>query len=453
MNTQAHTTDYKVALDIGTTKVVAVAGRLDEAGKIEVLGYSKIYNTSEEQGEIFNMLQTVDQIKYVMQDLEKKYNITTDRVSIGLSGDHIRIMTLTDYIMLPENGIFEQKHLDDLKEKIRKSVVTHDDEEVLEIIPQTYLINGMHYTKNPIGVMGKRLEGQYRVVVGNSKKIELLRESLKEADLEAEKIYLQSIASATAVLKKSQAEAGSIIIDIGGGTTDLLIVNQGVIRHVGVVPWGGDYLTRQAAKAMNLPMPQAEQLKLLAGSALSQHIKPNTFVKLDDEDWGGRQINSKEFSMHLEKALDFITQNIRHQIENYETQFPREKLMGGIYLTGGGAHLKNILQYFEYKLQKKTFIGYPGIQLTNNQFMKELSKLMYSTVIGLLKLSLEENTEPAQAKEPQVKAEPVVPEETPEEQPETDLFAQAERKENKKKSKFDINNIWQSVQKTVINLK
>jgi len=404
MSTQAHQQDFKVALDIGTTKVAAVAGRKNKAGKIEIIGFSKIYNTGVAQGEIFNLLDTTTNIKYVIEDMRKKFGITTDKVSVGLSGKHIRMLTLTDHITHSDfNHLFRKEDIEKLRTKIHKSVVKKPGEEILEIIPQHYLIDGTVITKHPVGAMGKRLEGTFRVVLGNEQKNNLIRQSLEKAGLQLDLLTLQSIASAKAVLTPRQLDAGAVLLDIGGGTSDIMIVKDRIIRHVGVIPYGGDFLTEHLKHELKLLAYQAEKLKILHGSALSHHIKDNTFFKLEGEDEVfQRQINAKEFAAQIQNALDFITHFIQVILKDYEKQFPADKLMAGIHVTGGGAHLKHLNQYFEYKLHLPAFTGSPGIHLSSNEFTSELSHPMYATVIGLLKMSLDrEGTDEQPAKSTQ----------------------------------------------------
>lgn len=392
MNTQAADKHYKVALDVGTTKVVAVAGRKNSSGKIEVLGYSKIYNTGVVQGEIFNLLDTATTIRHVKEDMERKFGIEIDRVSVGLSGKHIGMMSFTEHVLHRNfHEVFTPDDLEKLENKIRNAVTLNPDEEILEVIPQSYLIDGKTFTMQPVGAMGRRLEGKFTVVIGNKKKIGLIRQSLEEAGLTGENFYLQSIASAEAVLKKNHMQAGAVLLDIGGGTTDIMIINNGIIRHVGVIPVGGDFITEHISHQLKILTHMAERLKIEYGTALSHHLKDNIYYKLPVEDeLINLKVNAKEFATQIENGLDFLSALINMRIQNYEKQFPGEKINAGVFITGGGATLKHLSQYFEYKLGKPATVTAPGMHLAANKFTQELSKPMYATVIGLLKLSLEE---------------------------------------------------------------
>ncbi|NPA42597.1 MAG: cell division protein FtsA [Chlorobi bacterium] len=399
MNKDQPTRPLKVALDIGTTKVVAVAGRLNKFGKIEVEGYTKLINTGVVQGEIFNMLDTTATIKHVMEDLKLRFDINEPKVSVGLSGGHIRMHTLTEYITHPDfHTVFTEEDLKKLMEKVKNNALGDDQMEVLEIIPQYFLLDGMRTVSNPVGVAGKRLEGTFVVVTGNRSKIDKIRESVKKAGYEVENFYLQSIASAEAILTPLHKQAGAIVIDMGGGTSDIVVVRDGIYRYAGVVNMGGDLITEEIAATLQLVPHVAERFKLQNGSALGQYINREikTYRLNLDNDMETLEVDAELFNRSIDEALEFIVTGIKQHLRYFRRNNPGESQVTGLFLTGGGAQLRNLPQYFAGKLGLNNVkIGQPATHLAPGPFTSHLSAPMYATVVGMLKLSLEEAENPS----------------------------------------------------------
>jgi cell division protein FtsA len=386
------TGNIKVALDVGTTKVIAIAGRKNQYGKLEILAESSLFNTGVVQGEIFNLLKTSHVIRHVMDDLEKKYGIQTDEVSVGLSGDHIRIISTNEYVIREnEDEIIGRDEIKELFERAKKSVFIENFEEILEIIPQGYRVDNSGPVQNPVGYTGRRLEGKFLLVIGNTRKIRKLKKSIEMAGLKTSRIYLQSMASAYAVLNKSQMDAGTILVDIGGGTSDVIIMKNGIVQYTGVIPYGGDYITQEIVKSLHLLPRDAEFLKIKNGSAYASFIDDNLVLEIELP-WNKqkRRIKAKLLASIIQTKMEHIASLILNHINRYNELNQGEILMAGSIITGGGALLKHIKQFMQYKLGMEVELGNPNIHLDSNELSGKLNKPIYSTVIGLLKMHLDE---------------------------------------------------------------
>jgi len=393
----------KVALDVGTTKVVAVAGRFNEHRKIEAIDYAILQNTGMVQGEIFNLMETSQTIKHVMDELAEKTGRKFDKVTVGISGDHIRAIYTREYIIRENpNDLILEEDIEALNNLAKKSIPIDEQEEILEVIPQGYMIDNKVVKGSPIGTIGKRFEASFLVIVGKNKKIEKLIRSVNMAGLEIEDIYLQPIASAKAVLKEPQCHLGVALIDIGGGTTDILICNNGAVRFTGIIPFGGDYLTEEIYRHFHIEPKTAESIKLKYGTALLSNEDKKKVYRLA-LDWTTRpfEFRLETLSNLIRVKLDQIVHQIDQFIDHYQTFFPGEKINLGVVVTGGGSQLKNIIQYLQYKLGRDVVLGKPGILLAPSPLNEKLAKPQFATVIGLLQLALEKAEKNRELQAPQ----------------------------------------------------
>jgi cell division protein FtsA len=241
---------------------------------------------------------------------------------------------------------------------------------------------------------GKRLEGTFLLVIADVRKVNKIYRSVKMAGLEIDGIYMQSVASAESVLSEGQKKAGTVVIDIGGGTSDLLIVNKGVIRFTGVIPYGGDYVTNEIQKTLKLLPDTAEYLKIRHGTTFSKSI-PDDLVYNVELGWNNakKSVKARLLSQIIERKMELIASYIRQFIETYQNNFANEELLAGVILTGGGSQIKHIKQFMELKLGREVELGIPVLHLASNNFTQEISAPLYSTVLGLLKMSLERDKE------------------------------------------------------------
>lgn len=376
--------DISVGLDIGTTKIVAMIGRRNEYGKIELLGIGKAKSLGVHRGVVNNITQTIQSIQKAVDEAIAVSGIKITETVVGIAGQHIRSLQHSDYITRPNSEeVISEEDLEKLEKQVYKLVML-PGEEIIHVLPQEFKVDGQGEITQPVGMYGGRLEANFHVVVGQISSIRNVGRCIKSAGLNLAGITLEPLASAEAVLSAEEKEAGVAILDIGGGTTDLAIFKNGIIRHTAVIPFGGNMITEDIKEGCSIIEKQAELLKTKFGSAWPGENKDNEIVSIP----GLRGRDPKEITLkNLSKIIHARTVEIIEQayleIKNYGHEEPKKKLIAGIVLTGGGAELKHIKQLVEYITGMDTRIGYPNENLAGDTD-ESLSSPQYATVVGLL---------------------------------------------------------------------
>ena len=376
--------DISVGLDIGTTKIVAMIGRRNEYGNIELLGIGEAKSLGVHRGVVNNITQTIQSIQRAVDEAIAVSGIKITDAVVGIAGQHIRSLQHSDYITRPNSEeVISEEDLEKLEKQVYKLVML-PGEEIIHVLPQEFKVDGQAEITQPVGMYGGRLEANFHVVVGQISSIRNVGRCIKSAGLNLAGITLEPLASAEAVLSAEEKEAGVALIDIGGGTTDLAIFKNGIIRHTAVIPFGGNVITEDIKEGCSIIEKQAELLKTKFGSAWPGENKDNEIVSIP----GLRGRDPKEITLkNLSKIIHARTVEIIEQvfleIKNYGHEEPKKKLIAGIVLTGGGAELKHIKQLVEYITGMDTRIGYPNENLAGDSD-ESLSSPQYATAVGLL---------------------------------------------------------------------
>jgi cell division protein FtsA len=268
-------------------------------------------------------------------------------------------------------------------------------EEIIHVLPQEFKIDGQSEIKEPIGMYGGRLESSFHVVVGQASSIRNVGRCIQSSGIELSGLTLEPLASADAVLSQEEKEAGVALIDIGGGTTDLAIFKDGIIRHTAVIPFGGNVITDDIKEGCSIIEKQAELLKVKFGSAWPGENKDNEIVSIPGlRGREPKEISLKNLSKIIHARVVEIIEQVFTEIKDYGHEDPRKKLIAGIVLTGGGAQLNHIKQLVEYITGMDTRIGYPNEHLAGNSD-EEISSPLYATAVGLVMNSIERQTQSA----------------------------------------------------------
>ena len=369
-----------VGLDIGTTKICTIVGRRNEFGKIDILGYGKSESLGVTRGVVTNIVNTIASIKKSIEEASGRSDVDIHNVFVGIAGQHIK--------SLQHHGMRTRSSSDDEITQADIDAIVADmyklamppGEEIIHVIPQEYIVDNEIGIKNPIGMSGVRLEANCHIITGQVTAAKNIYKCVKRAGLTTEGLFLEPLASSEAVLTEEEKEAGVVLVDIGGGTTDIAIFQDGVIRHTAVIPFGGNVITEDIKEGCAILKNQAELLKVKFGSALADKNQENEIVSIP----GLRGREPKEISLknlasiiqaRMEEIIELVYQEIRSS--GYE-----KKLIGGIVITGGGAQLKHIVQLVEYLTGMDTRIGYPNEHLTKGA--DELKSPMYATGVGLV---------------------------------------------------------------------
>src|ERR1044071_201815 len=374
-----------VGLDIGTTKIAAIVGRKNEFGKVEILGVGKAESLGVNRGVVVNIEQTVASIKAAVAIAADKANVDIGEVIVGIAGQHIKSVQHRGMITRQSlDDEVNQKDVDTLIDNMHRLVMS-PGEEIIHVIPQEYIIDSEIGIKNPIGHAGIRLEGNFHIITGQVSAVKNIFKCVNRASLETVDLHLEPLASADAVLSDEEKEAGVVLVDIGGGTTDVAVFYDGIIRHTAVIPFGGNIITEDLKEGCSIIKTQAEQLKVRFGSALAQENQENEIISIP----GLRGRPHKEISVkflaqiiqaRMEEILDFVLYEIKSS--GYE-----RKLSAGIVITGGGSLLKHLPQLVMLQTGLDCRIGTPNEHLAGTD--DELKNPLYATGVGLVMKGIE----------------------------------------------------------------
>ena len=381
--------NYSVGLDIGTTKIVAIIGKENEYGKIEVLGIGRSKSLGVHRGVVNNITQTIKSIQQAVEQAEADSGLKIGSVVVGIAGQHIRSLQHSDYITRANSEeVINEDDLDKLCNQVYKLVML-PGEEIIHVLPQEYKVDGQAEIKQPIGMYGGRLEANFHVVVGQVSSIKNIGRCIKSAGLDLGNITLEPLASSDAVLSQEEKEAGVALIDIGGGTTDLAIFKDGIIRHTAVIPFGGNVITEDIKEGCSIIEKQAELLKMKFGSAWPGENKDNEIVSIPGlRGREPKEITLKNLSKIIHARVVEIVEQLYVEIKNYGHEDQKKKLIAGIVLTGGGSQLKHLKQLVEYITGMDTRIGYPNEHLAGDSD-QEIASPLYATAVGLLMNAIE----------------------------------------------------------------
>ena len=381
--------NYSVGLDIGTTKIVAMVGEKNQFNKVKILGVGKSQSLGVHRGVVNNITQTIQSIKIAVDEAKSKSGVDVKEVAVGIAGQHIRSLQHSDYITRENpDEVINENDIDKLIDQVYKLVML-PGEEIIHVLPQDFKVDGQSEIKEPIGMYGSRLEANFHIVVGQVSSIRNIGKCIKSSGLEMGDITLEPLASSDAVLSEEEKEAGVALIDIGGGTTDVAIFKDGIIKHTAVIPFGGNVITEDIKEGCSIIGNQAEQLKIKFGSAWPGENKDSEIVSIP----GLRGRDPKEISLKtLSKIINARVVEILEQayleIKNYGHEDSKKKLIAGIVLTGGGSQLRHLKQLTEYVTGMDTRIGFPGEHLAGDS---NKYNPIYSTAVGLLMKAIENN--------------------------------------------------------------
>ena len=384
-------TNISVGLDIGTTKIVALVGKKNEFNKVEILGMGKSKSLGVHRGVVNNITQTIQSIQQAVEDATINSKQEINDVVVGIAGQHIRSIQHSDYITRenPEEVINEED-IQQLIQQVYKLVML-PGEEIIHVLPQEYKVDGQGEIKEPIGMHGGRLEANFHVVVGQVSSIKNIGRCIKSAGLNMENITLEPLASSEAVLSFEEKEAGVALIDIGGGTTDLAIFKDGIIRHTAVIPFGGNVITEDIKEGCSIIEKQAELLKIKFGSAWPGENRDTEIVSIPGlQGRDPKEISLKTLSKIINARVVEIIEQVFLEIKNYGHNEQKKKLIAGIVLTGGGSQLKHLKQLVEYITGMDTRVGYPSEHLAGDT-QESVSSPLFATAVGLLMNALEHN--------------------------------------------------------------
>ncbi|MBC7400627.1 MAG: cell division protein FtsA [Mucilaginibacter sp.] len=411
-STQEKSSPIVVGLDIGTTKICAIVGRRSKNGKIEVLGIGKAESAGVTRGVVSNIDKTVQGIAAAVEIAGTQSNVEIRVVNVGIAGQHIKSLQHRGLITRRDlQSEISRKDIDKLIEDMY-NLVMPPGEEIIHVLPQEFTVDSEPGVKDPIGMAGVRLEANFHIISGQVTAIKNIVKCVNKAHLESQELILEPLASSESVLSDEEKEAGVVLVDIGGGTTDVAIFHEGIIRHTAVIPFGGNSVTEDIREGCAVMRNIAEQLKVRFGSALAEENKENEIVCVPGlRGREPKEISIKNLAFVIQARMEEIVEHVYYEIKSsgYE-----KKLIAGVVITGGGAQLKHLPQMVEFVTGLDCRVGYPNEHLAKNEVLpkniyEELQSPTFATGIGLLIKGIQkmeyngEVAVPVEAKEVKVK--------------------------------------------------
>jgi cell division protein FtsA len=372
-----------VGLDIGTTKIAAIAGRKNEFGKLEIIGFGRANSNGVKHGQVLNIDETIKAINMALENcFASNPGLEINEVYVGIAGHHIKsLQTRGDIVRQHTDDEISQREIDQLISDQYKTYIPAGDQ-IIDVIPQEFTVDNFQNIPNPIGYGGVKIGANFHIITGDKNAIRNITRAVEKSGLKTKDLVLQPLASASAVMGTEDLEAGVAIVDIGGGTTDLAVFYEGILKHTAVIPFGGENITNDIKTGLGVLKTQAEQMKVQFGSALANEARSNAFITIP----GLRGMPAKEISVknlaniiqaRMSEIMDFVTYHLK------QVGLDSRMLNGGIVLTGGGSQLKHLIQLTEYVTGLNARIGFPTEHLAAGH-IEELARPTYSTCIGLI---------------------------------------------------------------------
>jgi cell division protein FtsA len=375
-----------VGVDIGTTKVCAIVGTQNEHGKLEVLGMGKAESLGVIRGEVRNIDKTVRAIREAIQRAKdsmagQKFRIDINVVHVGIAGQHIKSLQHRNTISRSKTD--EEISQDDVDRLIKDTfkLALPAGDEIIHVLPQEFQVDDFNDVPNPVGMPGVRLAANFHIITGHVDAIKNITRSVHRSGLEISELILEPLASSEAVLTPEEMEAGVCLVDIGGGTTDIAIFKNGIIRHTAVIPFGGNVITDDIVDGCQVLRNQAELLKIKFGSALAEENRENDIIGIPG--FHGRapkEVSVKNLAMVIQARVEEIFESVLYEIKSSGLD---RKLHAGIVITGGGSQLKHLDKLVEFVTGLDTRIGYPSVHIAKS-IVDEIKSPMYATAVGLV---------------------------------------------------------------------
>jgi cell division protein FtsA len=373
-----------VGLDIGTTKIVAIAGRKNEYGKLEILGYGKSDSSGVNHGMVLNIEECIRSINEALEAcMASNPLLSVKEVYVGIAGHHIKsLQTRGDRVLANIEEVIRKEDIDALIKDQYKTYIPAGDQ-IIDIIPQDFTVDALSALtmQNVVGMSGVKVGANFHIITGDKNAIKNIHRCVTRSGLNTKDLVLQPLASAAAVLCADDLEAGVAIIDIGGGTTDLAVFHDNMLVHTAVIPIAGTNITNDIRMGLGVLRSQSEQMKVQFGMALADAAQNNAFITIPGlKGQAPKEISVKNLANIIQSRMEEILEYVSYHLKQLNLD---NKLNAGIILTGGGSQLKHLTQLTEYKLGLPARVGYPNEHLAAGH-IQELMKPMYATCIGLI---------------------------------------------------------------------
>lgn len=383
--------EFIVGLDIGTTKISAVVGKKNDSGKIDILGISSTPSDGVSRGVVVNIDRTVNAIKKVIKEVSDKSDLEIGVVHVGIAGQHISSMQQKSTIVRNESEeAISVRDTERLREDVKR-LAMKPGEQIIHIIPQEYSVdNELGIRESPVGMSGIRLEGFFHIVTGQTAAVKNIYRCVQKAGLEVGQLILEPIASAHATLAEDEKEAGVVLVDIGGGTTDISIYKDGIIRHTAVIPLGGNIITEDIVQGCNVMKRDAEIMKTKFGSAMADKMRSHDVITIPGlKGREAKEISFKNLSYIIQARVEEIFEHLAFEIKASGFE---KRLIAGVVVTGGGGLLRDLKPLVEYTTGMDARIGTP-IEYLDKGMIDEVNNPKFATAVGLILCGVQQSEE------------------------------------------------------------
>lgn len=382
--------DYIAAIDLGTTKVVSAIGEMTDNG-FRVVALKEAPSQGVSRGEVLNIQQVLNSLQPTIQEIKEEEGYEIKDVFVGIAGQNIRCESNSNRkTRRRSSDLVSDEEIREMESDMYKLKV-NIGEEVLHVMPQFYNVEDHMGITNPVGMSGSQIEGNYKMFIGKRTSAECSKAVITRAGLSLKRLILEPVASASAVLTEDEKEIGVAMIDIGGGTTDLLIYHDNIIRHTAVIPFGGNSITEDLKSGCGVSAKTAEQIKIQYGSCYTEFAPDNKTVIIPGI--GGRdsrEVSFKFIAKIIEARVEEILEAIMYEIEHSGYM---DRLGAGIVITGGGSALTHLVPLVRFKTGMGARIVAPSKSITANS-CESAFKPSSSTAVGLLINGYEISKEP-----------------------------------------------------------
>ena len=366
-----------VGLDIGTSKIVTIVAELTAEKRLNIIGLGAQPSRGLKKGVVVNIEATMASIQRVLEEAELMADCAITDVYTAIGGGHIRSLNSSGMVAIKEKEV-TQADIDRVVETA-KAIAIPNDQEILHILPQEFIIDGQEDVREPLGMSGVRLEVKVHIVTGAVSAVENITKCVRRCGLEVRDVMLQPLASALAVLNDDEKELGVCLMDVGGGTTDLAVFTGGAIRHTAVIPIAGDQVTNDIAMTLRTPTKEAEELKLRHGCALRQLADPNDIIEVPGVgERGPRKLSRQMLAEVIEPRIEELYTLAQAELRRSGFE---ELLSSGIVLSGGSALLAGMIELGEEVFHLPVRIGVPTYVGTLADVVRSPR---YATAVGLL---------------------------------------------------------------------
>jgi len=392
--------NLSVVFDIGSSKILAMAGQKTEDNKMEVLGAVKVISNGIKRGIIINIKEAAASVRDALEKLEDQAGEKIKSADVAFASQHMKIIEHKGYRFTSDEGIVSKADIDELFNEAL-NVNVEQDYKILHVIPQVFTVDEDIQELNPVGITGKKIEASYKIITAPEIQLLNIERVFNKAGLKTGEIKHSALALSEAVLSEEEKEVGAILLDIGAGTTKMAVFHDEVLIHTAVIPFGGNVITADIKEGCAIHQKWAEQLKIQYGQALGDFADEQKLVTIPGHNgWEPKEISFKSLAFIIQARLEEIIDSVYFQIEKSGIQ---GKLGSGIILTGGTSALNNIISLVKFRTGFDARHAFPVVYPVNMH--KEFKNQEYFTALGALKQALEKNDLPVKPKKKKRKKE------------------------------------------------